>query len=100
MFTIDWGQILQSIGIFGLIITGITWLLKSLGQDLIARRFKAYEKELDIKSHEYQQQLDTSLQTHKAKLDIEHTQFIKLHERRLEIMIELYKKLSILDKAM
>jgi len=100
MFTIDWGQILEHLGIFGLIVGGLTWLLKALGQDLIKRRFSAFEKELDIKSQEYQVKLDTELQTHKAKLDIEHTQYLKLHERRLEIMVELYKTLTELDRAM
>lgn len=100
MVTIDWGQILSNLGIFGLITGAITWLLKNLGQDLIARRFKAYEKELDIKSKEFQSELDADLETHKAKLEIEHTQYLKLHEKRLEIMVELYKKIAELDRKM
>lgn len=97
---INWNDILQNLGIYGLLTGGITWLLKSLGQNLIDRRFKAFEKELEIKSREYQAGLDTDLESHKAKLNIEHTQYLKLHERRLEIMVEIYKKIAELDRTM
>ena len=100
MYTINWGPIFENLGLFGLIIGGVTWLLKSLGKDLIKRRFAAFEKELDIKSREYQVRLDADLYTHKTKLDIEHTQFQKLHEKRLEIIVELYITITELDRAM
>jgi hypothetical protein len=97
---LNWGQILEQLGISGLIIGGISWVLKMLGQDFISRRFSAYEKELDIKSKEFQATLDADLQTHKAKLDKEHTKFQKLHEKRLEVIMELYKAIVKLDIAL
>ena len=97
---IHWLQLLENLGIFGLIITTITWLLKVLGQDVIAKRFKAYEKELDIKSQEYQAGLNTDLESHKAKLNIEHTQYLKLHEQRLTVMTKIYEKIAELDRTM
>jgi len=100
MGIINWGQILENLGVFGLIVGAMAWLLKSLGQDAIARRFKAYEKELDIKSHEYQSKLDTNLESHKAQLNIEHTQYLKLHEKRLEVMTDIYRKIAEVDRTM
>lgn len=100
MIAINWGQILSDLGVFGLVVGGITWLLKVLGQHFMDKRFKAYEKELDIKSQEYQAKLDTNLESHKAELNIQHTQYLKLHEKRLEIVAELYGKLSELDMEM
>jgi hypothetical protein len=97
---LNWGQIFEQLGVSGLIIGGITWLLKTLGQDFISRKFSAYEKELDIKSKEFQVILDADLQTHKAKLDKEHTKFQKLHEKRLEVIVELYKTIINLDVAL
>lgn len=97
---LNWTLILENLGIFGLITGAIAWLLKALGQDVISRRFSAYEKELNIKSKEYQAELNSNLETHKAKLNIEHTQYLKLHEKRLEVMTEIYKRLAELDRTM
>lgn len=97
---INWTEILSNVGVFGLITGAISWLVKALGQNIIDRRFTAFEKELDIKSQEYQAALNADLESHKAKLNIEHTQYLKLHEKRLEIMTELYQRISTLDSAM
>lgn len=97
---INWTQILENLGVFGLLIGAIAWVLKALGQDAISRRFKAYEKELDIKSKEFQATLNADLETHKAHLNIEHTQYLKLHEKRLDVMAKVYEKVAELHRTM
>jgi hypothetical protein len=97
---INWTQLIENLGIFGLSTGAIALVLKALGQDFISRRFKAYEKELDIKSSEFQATLNADLETHKSKLNIEHTQYLKLHEKRLEVMTQVYEKIAELHRTM
>jgi hypothetical protein len=100
MGTINWGQILSDLGVFALIIGGISWLLKAIGQHFIDKRFKAYEKELDLKSHDFQAKLNHDLESFKARLNIEHTQYLKLQEKRLNVLTDLYNRLANLDTNM
>lgn len=100
MMTINWTDILQNLGIFGLLIAGLSWTFKKLGELYLQKRFAAYEKELQLKSQEYQMRLDMTLESHKAELNLMFIKSSKLHKKRLEILVDLYKKMAALDRDM
>lgn len=96
----DWTEIVREVGLVSIVSGLIVWLLKQLGQDFIDKKFKAYELELKYKSDDYTHQLDKSLESHRAELSIIYAKASRLHDRRLEIIAELYKKLVRLDDVM
>ncbi|MFN5170719.1 MAG: hypothetical protein ACK5DD_13940 [Cyclobacteriaceae bacterium] len=66
----------------------------------MSKRFKSFEKELDLKADIYKTELDKDLELYKKDLNLDLTKREKLHERRLDILGELYTKLVDLDFAM
>ena len=97
---INWDEIVKSVGLVSIVSGLVVWLIKQLGQHFIDRKFKAYELELKYKSNDYAHQLEKSLEDHRSKLSLVFTKASKLHDRRLEIISELYKKLVLLNQAM
>jgi hypothetical protein len=68
---IDWTVLLTSLGISGILISSLAWLLKT------------------IIAH----QLVKDVESFKRQLQFEQIRFSRLHERRAEIIHELYKKI-------
>jgi hypothetical protein len=50
----DWKTLLQNIVIFTVFSGLLTWLIQSLGNHYINKKFLSYEKQLELKSKEYQ----------------------------------------------
>jgi len=96
----NWLEISKEIGVLGIISGAIVWLSKQLSQFFIEKKFKAYELELKYKSDNYTHQLDKSLENHRTELNIIFSKASKLHEKRFEIIAELYKKLVLMNNEM
>lgn len=96
----NWENILQNLGIFGLFAGLLTWLIKSAIQNYINRSFKSYEKELEIKSEDYRLKLDKNLEEYKRDLQLYRQKQERLHVRRSQVLEEIYKRIVILDFAM
>jgi hypothetical protein len=88
--------------IFGsTLISGlIVWLIKSLGKHFLDKSFSAYNKQLDIKADGYRLGLEKSLESHKSNLHLLYAKASKLHDKRLEILAELYNLLVTMDFRM
>jgi len=89
-------NLLRDLGVFGIVSTVIGLLVKYF----FDKRFKFLEQELLIKSSEFKLGLEKNLEKHKSELSILHHKKEKLHEKRLEVLSELFKLLVILDRNM
>jgi len=96
----DWKEIIQNLGLFTIATGFISWLLKKLGEYFLDKRFKSFEMELQLKSDNYKLELDKGLETYKADLTLQHVKKERLHNKRSEILEELYKRIVDLDFAM
>lgn len=97
---INWTEIIKELGIVGLVTSAIAWLFKTLSEYFISKRFKSFEKELDLKAEMYKAELDKDLESYKKDLNLDLTKRERLHQRRLDILGELYKLIVDLDFAM
>jgi hypothetical protein len=97
---INWAEIIKELGIVGLITSAIGWLVKTLSEHVMNKSFKSFEKELAVKADIYKAELDKDLETFKKDLNFDLTKRERLHQRRLDILGELYKKIVDLDFAM
>ncbi|MBX2917059.1 MAG: hypothetical protein KF856_17445 [Cyclobacteriaceae bacterium] len=96
----NWTDIIQNLGLFTIATGFISWLLKRLGEYFMDKRFKSFEAELQIKSEEYRLELDKRLETYKSDLSLQQLKKERLHNKRSEILEELYKRIVTLDFAM
>lgn len=96
----DIQQLLTDLGTFGIVVAGLSWVARSLGQHFINRRFAAYKNELQQATQQYKLQLDRDLEEHRSTLQLEYLKHSRIHKRRLEVIAKLYELLSHLDKAM
>ncbi len=78
----------------------IIWAGKAIFTHSIDKRYAAYELELSYKSEGYKSELDRRLQEHKAHLDLLLIKASRFHDKRLEIIAELYKRIVDLDMNM
>ena len=78
-------EILKDLGVFALISGCITILIRGF----IGKYF-------DKKTELYKSELQKDLQQYKNDLDIHLTKVSKFHEKRLDVISELYKKISTL----
>lgn len=97
---INWTEILKELGVVGLITSAIAWLFKTLSEHFMNKRFTSFEKELDLKADLYKAGLDKDLELYKKELNLDLTKRERLHEKRIEILGELYKRIVDLDFAM
>ena len=79
----NWQLILKDLGIFTITSGLITWLIKSLGENLINRNQKNYEQKLEHETEQFKSQLN--LLSEKAN---------KLHDKRIDRIEELYSLLN------
>ncbi|MEX2477945.1 MAG: hypothetical protein WD357_05880 [Gracilimonas sp.] len=91
-------NLLSELGVFSIIIAGCAWLLRSIGNHLIDKKFESYKSELDNASSAFQQKLDIELENYRKQLRIDYLKHSRIHEKRLEVMSELYRLLIKLDK--
>ena len=93
-------ELLRDLGVFGLAVAGLTWATKTIGQHFIDKRFASFESELNAVAQQQKLALDRELERHRSSLNLEYLKHSRIHERRLEVMSELYKLLFSLDEAM
>lgn len=93
----EWHIIIKEISLIGIIAGLITWLIKELGKFYIGKRFKAYELELTDKYKDIDRQLSILIENHKKSLELLFYKASKLHDRRIEVIAELYEKLVTLE---
>ncbi|MFA4851565.1 MAG: hypothetical protein WC868_10310 [Bacteroidales bacterium] len=91
----DWINLLQTLGIFTIISTSASLLIGYF----INRKYKSYEFELDKKVKEFESQLSFALESHKTTLEQLYYKTSKLHDKRIEIISELYSKISELQNV-
>jgi len=96
----EWQVIIKEIGLIGIISTLITLLINELCKFYIGKRFKAYELELTDKYKDIDRQLSILIESHKKSLELLYFKDSKLHEKRIEVIAELYEKLVLLQFAM
>ena len=92
----EWIKILETLGITTIFSTAATLLIGYF----ISRKYLAYEKELENSSEQFKNQLYFSLETHKITLEELYYKSSKLHDKRLEIISNLYGVIVDLDMAM
>jgi len=93
-------QLLTDLGIFGIVVAGLSWTARHISQYFIDRRFAAYKSELQQSAQQYKLELEHDLEKHRSRLQFEYLKHSRIHERRLEVVAELYELLFHLDKAM
>lgn len=96
----SWNEIIQNLGLFTIASAFISWVIKKMGEHFLDRRFKSYEKELQIKSEEYKLELDKKLEQYKTELSFAQLKRERLHNKRSEILEQLYVRIVSLDFAM
>jgi len=78
----------------------IIWLIQKTFDSYITKRFEAYKSELQIKSNEHKLTLDKDLKDYESKLNLFINKSNLLHQRRLDILSKLYRKLVFLNRTM
>jgi len=89
-------ELLGNLGIFGLAM----WFIQLLLSKSADRKFERYKSELDQKTNEFQFFLDSKLETYKNELNLQNYKANKIYEQQLTIIIEIHKKLTILNRKM
>lgn len=88
-------EIISTIGVSGIIIGAIAWLMKSVITQLLSKDIELFKANLQRDSQQEIMRLQSSLQL----VQFEHqVRFSKLHERQAEIIAEIYSKLIDLHK--
>jgi len=90
----DWFNILRDIGIFGLAL----WFIQYLLNKSASRKFEVYKTELEQKTREFQATLDSKLELYKAELNIQSYKATKIYEQQLAVIIELDRKLKAMNE--
>jgi hypothetical protein len=81
--TIDWQELLTTLGVQGSFVAAISWLFKQV----VSTRLKA---DADAELARLKSELQIMSQEHQIR-------FAKLHERRAEIIAELFKRLQEME---
>ena len=89
-------ELLGNIGVFGLAM----WFIQMLLTKSADRKFEKYKSELDQKTKEFQFFLDSELETYKNELNLRNYKATKIYEQQLSIIIDIHKKLTILNRRM
>jgi hypothetical protein len=89
-------ELLGNLGFFGLAM----WFIQMLLSKSADRKFEKYKTELDQKTKEFQFNLDSKLETYKIELNLQNYKATKIYEQQLTIILDIHKKLSILNRKM
>lgn len=85
----DWG-----------LFAGTIWLVQHLINKSTTKNIEKYKSKLSEETKEFQLKLDFDLENYKEKLNFETFKATRLHERRLNVILELHKKLITLNRNM
>jgi hypothetical protein len=100
----DWMTIFQNVGTFGIGTGILAILIKSLVVNSLNRDLEAYKSKLNSDLELHKTTLTKDIEEFKSSLQvaaIEHqVRFSKLHDKRAQVIQDLYGKLVILDTAM
>lgn len=92
----DWTMIVKALGVVGVGSTAIVYLAKVLASHLLSVNLEWYKKQLDTTREIEIERLKAELR--KAAFEHE-TRFGRLHERRAEVVAELYARLVGAEQA-
>lgn len=84
----DWTSILENIGITGIIVGAISYLAKSITDNLFSKKLTEHQTDLEKQNHRYLERFKTSLQIEAKEREL---QFSKLHQKRAEVIENLYQ---------
>ena len=97
----DWMTMVQNVGTFGVATGILATLVKSLVGNSLNRDLEAYKSKLNADLEAHKSSLAKDVETFKSNLQlatIEHQiRFSKLHDKRAEVIQDLYRKLVALD---
>ena len=86
----DWQDLIKTLGGEGMVLAAVGWLVKTLVSNRFARDAEAYKTQLKTSADAEIERLKNSLQI----VALEHeVRFSKLHERRAQVIADLYKLL-------
>lgn len=91
-----WFEVCRDIGVFGL----AAFIIQHIIEHSSTKNLEKYKQELDFTIRSYQLTLDTDLERYKSHLNLHLTRQTTLHDKRLTIIDEMYKKLVTLDSGM
>ncbi|MDB5203273.1 MAG: hypothetical protein JWQ27_2682 [Ferruginibacter sp.] len=91
-----WFEVCRDIGVFGV----AAFIIQRIIENSSTRNLEKYKQELDFTIRSYQLTLDTDLERYKSDLNLHLTRQTTLHDKRLTIIDEMYKKLVTLDSGM
>lgn len=93
-------NLFQNIGFFSIALGLVAWIFRSLGSKYLEEKLELHKSELDKNVREFQQKLDLEIEKERNKLKLEFAKYSRIHEERLVIIKEFYKKMIDLHKAM
>ena len=82
----DWKTVFETVGISGILIVVIGFLLRSLFRQLLSIDMANYQHELEIQTERFRSELGISAFEHQ-------TRFSALHVKRAQVIAELYSLL-------
>jgi hypothetical protein len=91
-----WFEVLRDVGVFGI----AAFVIQRIIEHSSTKNLEKYKQELDFTLRSYQLTLDTDLERYKSDLNLHFTRQTTLHDKRLSIIDEMYKKLVNLDSGM
>lgn len=91
-----WFEVCRDIGVFGI----AAFIIQRIIENSSTKKLEKYKQELDFTIRSYQLTLDTDLERYKSELNLHLTRQTTLHDKRLTIIDEMYKKLVNLDSGM
>src|SRR5690554_7557025 len=89
-------ELLRDLGIFGLFM----WFIQMLLSISASRQFEGYKNDLNKTLIEHKTLFDSRLELYKTELNLQNYKATKIYEQQLSIIIELHKKLLILNQEM
>jgi hypothetical protein len=89
-------NLLRDLGIFGLAM----WFIQLLLTKSADRKFETYKSEIDHKTREFQATLDSKMELYRAELNLKNYKSTQVYERQLNVIIDLHKKLTRLNREM
>jgi len=96
----DWINLLKDLGILTILSGLVTWLIKSIADNYLKKKFAAYEKELDNKSKEFELDLNQKIETHRYELEIIKLKDSNVYSKQVDIIETLYDKISTLQSKL
>lgn len=87
----NWGESLTTLGISSILIAGLVYLGKRISEHLFSRDLEKFKAELQMHNNVEIERLRSDLRVAAFSKEV---RLLKLHEKRAEVIAELYSKLS------